>query len=347
MNYLQTSDNSEKKVRNKITIISFISSILVIYVHSDNMSAYALNENSIGLARNVFLFESFGNKLTSLAVPMFFLLSGMLLFRHFEIKNLKEKLKSRFFSIVIPYFIWASLYYLYFILVTRIPAVVRLINNGQQIEFSFLTYFKWLWPDAYYTLWFLKNLIIFIALTPAIWALLTNHFPKIPTGLVVILLLILLIQFGELGFTLPEGMIFYLIGCYIGINCKDYIYKRSPIFSLLGAVYFIVAIATGIAFDYLICTIILLLAVWFIMDFFITDSDLPWFMYISFFTYLAHDALLQGIKKLFLKLLGKAPVWALTAYIVIPVVVFLILSIVAYMLKKLTPKVWKILVGGR
>lgn len=347
MKLIHIQNNSESIVRNKVTIISFIASILVVYVHSDNMKAYSISEFSTGLAKIVYYIESFGNKFTSIAVPMFFMLSGMLFFRRFEIRKIKDKLKSRFFSVLIPYLVWASLYYLYFILVTRIPFISNLINNSEPVEISLIMYLKWLWPNSYYTLWFLKNLIIFILMTPVIWALLNNHAHGCPTGLVVLGVLIFISQFGLGNFHLPEGMIYYLIGSYIGLNCRNYLQKGSLFLSIFGLGYFFISIGTGLAFEYELCKIVLLIALWYIMDLFASERVLPKFMFFSFFTYLAHDALLQGIKKIMLKLLGQEPVWALVTYILVPIVVWVVLVFIASFLKNKVPKLWKIAVGGR
>lgn len=338
---------SEQKFRNKITVLSFVASILVIYIHADNMTAYSLTEKSEELAGFCYSLEMFFNRFSAIAVPIFFIISGILFYRTFDIHKLWDKYRSRFSSILIPYLIWASLYYAYFIIVTRIPAIVNIMNSAGPVEISISNYFNWLWSGAYYTLWFLKNLIVFILLTPIIWVALNNHIKKIPTGLLVLVLLYLVSRWRICGIILPEGMLYYLIGSYIGLNCKNGILISNKYVSYASVVYILAIVLTGFSYWNLGLELLFYGALWYAIDLLIDARELPWYMYISFFTYVSHDIVLQGIKKICLKLLGKDALWALLSYILIPLIVEIILIWVAYIMKRFLPKLWKLLIGGR
>lgn len=181
---------TEQHVRNKFTVLTFFCSIFVIFIHANNLETYGITRDSVGIAHLAYSIETYWSKLISIAVPLFFTVSGLLFFRTFDIHKLSAKYKSRFFTIVIPYLIWCTLYYIYFILCTHIPFIKRLMNGTEVVEVSLSAWINSLWVNEYYTLWFLKNLILFILFTPFIWALLKNHIAKIPSGLIVLLIVL-------------------------------------------------------------------------------------------------------------------------------------------------------------
>lgn len=174
---LRLKEDREHIIRNKFTMLSFLCSVLVIYIHTFNLGTYQIDGNSLGVGKAVYEIESYMNAMIRFAVPMFFIISGLLFFRTFEMKNLFSKWKSRGKSIVIPYIIWCTLYYVYYLILTNMP-VIKDKMNQEPVSFSFIEWLRWLTTDEYYTLWFLQNLIVFIALAPVIYGLLKERCKK-------------------------------------------------------------------------------------------------------------------------------------------------------------------------
>lgn len=187
---------SEKHVRNKFTIISFVCSILVIFIHTYNLDVYQIEGLYSGLSGVANYLERYIATVTLIAVPIFFLISGVLFFRTFEISILLKKWKKRFFTIMIPYVIWCTIYYLYFAVMSRLPFVSAMMNDNSEVELSFREWFNRIVVDEYYTLWFLKSLIILILLTPLIWLLFKNHSEKFPTGLLALVIMVMAYRYG-------------------------------------------------------------------------------------------------------------------------------------------------------
>lgn len=339
--------SEEQYIRNKFTIITFVCSIFIIYFHTYNLEVYGIDENSIGIARLTYYFEIYWRKLNWLAVPMFFMVSGILFFRTFEMKRLFEKYKSRFFSIVIPYIVWCTLYYFYFVLCTHIPFIHNLTGGIDVVELSLPAWIDHLWINEYYTLWFLKNLIIFIILTPVIWILLKDHLKKVPTGFIVLLILLLSKTGGRINF--PEGLDIYLMGSYIGINHKRILFYRNQRLSWLCGAYVVFSLITAFRFWNLGLEALFFLSIWYMLDLFCRkETALPWWMSITFFTYVAHDVFLEAFEKLFFVIFGNQAVFALIDYIFMPILVAVILTGVAYIIRMKMPSlVWKILTGNR
>lgn len=151
--------NSEHNLRNKITLLSFGCSLLVIWIHTYNLEVYGITENASGFSYILYCIEKFWANITQIAVPMFFFISGFLFFRNFSWNKLRDKYASRIRSIVIPYVCWCTLYYIYFVILSKIPFASNIIGEEAMVTLSLDEWIKALWAESYYVLWFLKNLM--------------------------------------------------------------------------------------------------------------------------------------------------------------------------------------------
>lgn len=100
-------DMSEK-VYNRLNSIAAICTIFVVYIHSDNTTQYELNGKIGDIAK--FIEGIIAPSIINVAVPIFFLVSGLLFFRDYNWNKVLSKYKSRIKSIAIPYFAWNSIY---------------------------------------------------------------------------------------------------------------------------------------------------------------------------------------------------------------------------------------------
>lgn len=338
----------ENEVKTKFSLIMFLCSILVIFIHTYNLEVYNIDKNSIGLSYVVFSIETYFSKLTKIAVPLFFLISGLLFFKTFEITSLLSKWRNRISTIVIPYLIWCTLYYLYLVLCTNIPFINSLMNSTDKVILSVHTWINSLWIDKYYTLWFLQNLIIFILLSPIIFILIKNHYSNIKTGFIILIILLIIKSKVTINTPYLSGIEMYLIGSYIGLNCKDYLVKKNTTISIIAAIYIGLVLISSFSYWNLLTETLFYLSIWYALDLInIKNIKIPWWMSITFFTYVAHDVLLEGLEKIFLLVCGTKPIFALLDYIFMPLIVELILIFVAYFMRKRLPAIWKIITGGR
>ena len=340
--------NDENIVRNKISIITFISSVLVIWIHAYNLNVYEINEKSEGMGLFVYYVEKIMSNFTLIAVPFFFIISGFLFFRKFEIKNIFSKYISRVRTILIPYIFWCSFYYFYFVILTNFPYLKEKMNTNT-VELSLVGWINSLWKDEYLTLWFLQEIIIYIVLSPIIFYLLKNK----AIGIISLIILLLLSNYIWNSVHI-QGAFYYMLGAYIAINYKGIEYYKNRGMSYLSVAFIIGMLLTE--FELLnktICVSLLLLvisffiSVWFILDFFTIKNELPWWMKITFFTYVLHSAILEGLEKVVLIIGGKSNFWALIDYIFAPILVFLIIVIIAKICKNNFPTIWNISTGNR
>lgn len=107
----------EQVFRNKIHWLSFLFSILVIWVHSFNGELFLGAGESA--ARVMELEGRLGNGLGQIAVPGFFIVSAYLFYRNFSMDKLYNKWKSRLKTVAVPYLLWNFLYYMGYVAATR------------------------------------------------------------------------------------------------------------------------------------------------------------------------------------------------------------------------------------
>lgn len=109
-----------KKISNIIKWQNFTMTILIVLLHS----AY-LPENSSELTNYL---HSYIVAIGDTAVPTFFVISSYLFFYNLDLKNYKLKIKKRIVSLVIPYLIWSTIFYVFYLICSLIPGIKSIMN---------------------------------------------------------------------------------------------------------------------------------------------------------------------------------------------------------------------------
>lgn len=81
----------ESQIRKKFSLLLFICSLLVIFIHANNIQEITVSNGPTFLERLVIGIETYWGEVTKIAVPYFFMISGFLFFRTFKISKLLEK----------------------------------------------------------------------------------------------------------------------------------------------------------------------------------------------------------------------------------------------------------------
>ena len=159
-----------KEQSKTLTLLKGFAIILVVMIHCDERNAMGAEHLSVldlymqGLTRMIAID----------AVPLFFFISGYLFFLKKD--TYMNKWKKRFKSLVLPYIIWCVIGFLIPFVFQQVLGLEHLFKGGDGhlkpiAEFVALDYLKMFWnirdgAPILSTLWFLRNLILLVALTP-------------------------------------------------------------------------------------------------------------------------------------------------------------------------------------
>ena len=200
-----------------------------------------------------------------------------------------------------------------------------------------------MWPECFYTLWFLRNLILFIAVAPLLYILLKNYV-KFPVGLISVIVVLVNSCLGIVE--LPMGLDLYMLGCYTAINHKEIVFYRNKTLSYVGIGLIVLGLLTRSVSLNCITIILFSASIWLVLDLFQLDLELPWWMSITFFIYVAHGLVLAFLEKSLLLIGGQNPWLALLDYLFMPFIAVTVLIMVASVLKKRI-LLWNFLSGYR
>lgn len=337
----------EEQFRNKIIYYSFVMSIFVVGIHAYNIERYQLDVKVDWFSRLVLLIENNVRRWADICVPFFFIVSGYLFFRTFEMDKLFDKYKSRVKTVFIPYIVWCTIYYMYYCILTNTDFLYRYLGDIQVVPIEIQTWVRWLWVERYYTLWFLQDLLVLIFLSPIIYVLL-KRWCRLPTGM-LILAIMLLCEMGILPIEYNHINIYYFMGAYIGINYKDSPKIRNR---KIISVALIILIMEGwfIAKGGELNPLLILLgcfALWEITNCLDYSRQPKWYFKITFFIYCMHDLLLEALEGVFFLVFGSHSFFALIDYVFMPLIVVGICICISFVLRKYLSKAWFILAGGR
>lgn len=145
----------ESKRSNRITNINFVCTILIVILHC-RISAENIDTSHYVYYPYLYKWTSV---LTDVAVPTFFAMSAFLLFRNYTINKYKSKLKSRVKSLLIPYFIFSALFLIFAYSVTYFLKGEIQLTFKQGVE-------EFLLASNNPPTWYLRTLFLFVVLSP-------------------------------------------------------------------------------------------------------------------------------------------------------------------------------------
>ncbi|GLB30200.1 hypothetical protein LAD12857_21230 [Lacrimispora amygdalina] len=343
----------EKYFRNKVIWFTFLYSILVIWVHSYNAVLFL---GKTGMAYRVDMLERFwGDTVAQIAVPGFFLISSYLFFRGFTMEKLWVKWNSRIRSILVPYIMWNLLYYLGYVIGSRIPFLSRVIGKGR-IPFNFQEAAQAVLHYSYnYVFWYLNQLILLVLLAPVIYMAVRK---KGIGRLLLVGILAAIYMGGALPFLNLDALLYYSFGAYAAIHGKDITEKsfsRKQIAA--GAVLFLAAclaknidipgnVKGEIAASTVCFRFLMPVSLWLMVPGRYLKEANDW-MKQNFFLYATHFSVVRLINKTGALLLPPIPAVTIGLYIIMPVFCILVSCTTSFFLRKFLPPVWCLFNGGR
>ena len=348
----------EKLFHNQVYWITFLFSLLVVWVHSFNAELYlGATQAAAGVKRLEWIL---GEGLGQISVPGFFMVSSYLFYRRFNWSRLLPKWKSRIRSILVPYLIWNFLYYAGYVAATRIPAISGLIGKPP-VPVTIMQSVDALVNYAYNPVfWYLYQLILLIALAPVVYPVMKRTL----TGAAAL---------GVIAFALWHGWdfphlnmdaLFYTCGAaYISLHRDGWgrfaeslpprggrrVLCWGAAVLLLALVLFLsrpMAPLYARPLSAVLKRIWGVCAVWFLLSGLPLPMARDWMKH-NFFLYAIHFAWVRLFNKAGAILLPPVPASALSMFLLMPLFMVIISSLLRKCLQSVVPGVYRVLSGNR
>lgn len=349
---------TEAEFRNKITWMTFILSCLVVMIHSYNADLFIEAEETGLFAEGLKLAQSLVSlAVPSIAVPGFFIISAYLFYRGISWQEIPGKMTRRVRSVLIPYIVWNALYYLLFLVVSRIPVLSAVAGKGT-VTFSLQNLADAIINYTYNpVLWYMQQLILLIALAPVVYAVMVNAW----TGAAAIAVMLYFLGRATVIPVLNlDALLYFSSGAYMALHGGRFVEKRDG----SGAVSWILKEGAAIAgallciwmfwtthqyANFLTAVLYGLLApvtIWIALPSGRLPAPAPW-MKESFFLYAFHFLVVRTLNKAASFALPHTAAMALLMYLAVLVAAILLAWGTSEFLKRKTPPLWKLLSGGR
>lgn len=354
-----------KYLSEKINIISLFLIIMVVWIHGFTFEYGIASDGSFYKTQqwfdwkiSLFVQSFFSQGINRIAVPMFFIISGYLFFLKFNgtKQEFIYKIKKRFHSLVVPFIFWALFGVVIVFLLQFVPSFKQSSSRSLIINYSLFDFFDSiaLHPISG-QLWFLRDLIVMVFFCPIFYYAI-KYMKILPTLCFFVLWLL-----GKDVFAIPrnEAIVFFSFGAYLSIHNKGYLLKtfnKKIILLITFSWIIIVGIQTILGYDKdsLLCKVgivVGLFAFWTLYDLcqkkILSIKLLKTLSCYTFFIYVFHFPLLLFLFKTMFHLFGKTETSSLIIYFLCPTIIIFVSICVAYLLKRLMPKVYSFILGGR
>lgn len=338
----------------KIAILNVGAILQVLLIHS-----YYLEAESYSFAQTIQLFTG-AKGLSSVAVPLFYFISGLLFFRSVSsVQHCLYGIKKRVRTLFVPYIIWNCVFVGWYVFLHYVPGVSQYVNSDILGHLSWekpLSSLKFLFIEpAGFHLWFLRDLIVYVFVTPLLFYVL-QHFPWVS-------FMVILAAFGGI----PRcGITFFVVGGIVSLHYGLDGFSKvisKPVLLVSSILYVSNAVLATLPgchrwvlnpYFQQVVNLAGIVMVWGIYDIIfdrLTSSVLKHRVLevskFTFFVYLFHEPVFNILKKLSLKVLGVSNVSLILLYFINPIIMAAISVCVALVLKRMMPKVYSVFVGGR
>lgn len=331
----------EQNFSNRVNKLYLICTIFVVLIHANNLELFALK--GVELPNSIIFFQNFiTDNLARVAVPMFMFLSAFLMYQNLSVNNIKNKLKRRIKTLILPYVSWNTLYMIVFYLLSFLPFI-----NTPRFQLVLVTIIKSVIFYAYNNaFWFMFQLIIYTLLCPFIYFLLKRK----SIGLITIVSCYLAIFFINIRYINFMSLFFYLIGVFCALHYKkSFIETKNDLFInkcyvafFISQILWILNYFSLFQIEKSLIWLVMLFSVYFLID------KLPISLKISkihFFIYSSHVLVLEILEKINFMIFPYNALMSVISFILLPIVAISLCYGLAWLLKRYAKYLYCILTG--
>lgn len=333
------------KISNKITLINYTMTLLVVCLHS----LYSYNNEILRI------FYNYIRTIGDMAVPTFFVISSFLLFRKNKDDNYINKIKKRFKSLVIPYFMWSTFFYLVYLIISNIPVLSKSLDNNYVVFSIKKMILSIIFCKYIPQFWYIRLLFIIV-----IVSLLLDYIMK--KGYKVLSLIMIFILFvANYLFNFSTVNIFtwlplFWIVAWITYFYEDKIYiflnKNNNLMGILSIIITLIMACIISRFDiysniYYTWRIISPILIIFIFKNININFNIKWRHKQGFYIFALHYFIISLVRKLLLLIFRESILTIVITYILTIIFAVLISLLCAKIIQEKFPKLNKLLSGNR
>lgn len=325
----------------RIINLSFFMMLCIVWTHS-RLPAL---ENVPGYFHKLSLFNEVGQD----AVPVFFLITGFLFFRNFSMEKYASKLRSRFWSLVIPYIVWNAIGALFWFFVISLSEY-KYVGGSYYFDNIFEVIGD-IFAAKYNVLWYIGVIIVYAIAAPLFYYL--SKWGKIIGTISVVVFFIVGSTFHHPFCSPLLWMSVYMLGALLGTYYKDYMFKPQH-WALTVSSFILFPITVYLDHQY--GTMLTVnLRMWASLFFFIGLYDMlnaifhfkTYRVYsYSLFLYATHYIPIHVLQR-YIIINGGSTAYCWIAYLLVPIFVVCAVLCTAYLLDKHANRVYKFLSGNR
>ena len=341
-----------KRDSERLDFARILFALMVVYIHS--------SQGGVNLAGGSVAFDTpqwltmvksfFSDVLPRCAVPGFFLISGVLLFR--KPFSWRENMEKKWIRLAVPYLLLNTFWILFYLVCQSLPVVSGFFSKDRVVDWSFAQ-----WLDAYtgfrsgeplaYHLWFLRDLFVMNLAAPIIGCLM-KRVPNL-TALAVVLPYLFWSKTRYFGITV-EAVCFFTLGAWVanqGIHFQSF--RREQEWCL-GALYLASLPLALLSQSVTVKRFSILLGVVFWL---VCVTELPpgafWkkLMPCALDIYLFHQMTMTIFFKIVNKVIPPTTLAQLLEYLLMPVVMVVFCVCLRLFLKRFLPGGYGLLTGNR
>lgn len=335
----------------KISFFNFLLSVLIIILHSNCKNTLGWENDGQTWSNIIEIFVDYACCLGHLAVPTFFIISAFLFYRNVNsIGDVLNKIRKRIKTLLMPYILWNTLFVLLFFIILNSPLSTYL-NMPNKLD-NIYNVCKAIINSELTPLWFVKDLIIFVCISPILYIISKKDVILLSLWVMSIINIYIFdeyINYFNPLYWLPS----YLTGVLFTKNRFTSFFITEDLhipYKITYVIVFTILLIGAAQLHFMfLYRLFAPLIVWRLSNILLSTDIIKVKSYwkYSFFIYCTHFFIINIIQKLMFLMMGCSNLSYMFIYILTPCIVLLICILMARFMEHKMHKCYIVLTGNR